>query len=386
MEDMSWSFLIVAGGSGRRLGGEPKQFRRLAGRELWRWSWSTAEALRREGEVCDIVLVVPAEYEEEVRRKTKDSEITVTTGGASRSESVVRGLLKCRGSHVLVHDGARPFISVELCRRLIKAAKETGGAVPLLPSSDSLKKIESGEISSANRENYFRTQTPQAFVREELLSVLASADGLPTDEASAWLAAGKPLAHITGDERNFKITTQYDWDIACALAGSSIEKRTGHGYDIHQLVDGRPLIVAGVRIDGVGYGLLGHSDADLVTHTVMDALLGAAGEPDIGTIFPASDDKWLNADSIKMLHTVLDLLASKGWKVDWVDVTLIAQKPRMGHMVPRFIEKMNHELGGDSTKRLFNIKVKSAEHCGSAGRGECMICHGVADISRIIPA
>ena len=385
MDAPRWSFLIAAGGSGRRLGGEPKQFRELLGKPLWRWSWAVAEELRRRGEIEDIVLVVPREYEAEIRRETEDIELTVTCGGATRSESVVKGLMKCSGSHVLVHDGARPFITPALCRRLMAAAAEGGGAIPLLPSVDSLKRIEDEKISCADRSLYFRTQTPQAFERKRLIRAIEEGGLEGTDEASVWLAAGERLAYVAGEERNFKVTTPFDWEMACALTERAIEKRTGHGYDIHQLVEGRPLIIAGIRLEGEKFGLLGHSDADLVTHTVMDALLGAAGEPDIGTLFPASDERWRGADSVTLLHSVLSLLSSKGWRVDWVDVTLNAQRPRMGHLVPRFIDKMNGELGGGEERRLFNMKIKSAESCGSAGRGECMICHGVATISRLIP-
>ncbi|WP_455599072.1 2-C-methyl-D-erythritol 2,4-cyclodiphosphate synthase [Cloacibacillus sp.] len=384
MDAPRWSFLIAAGGSGKRLGGEPKQFRELLGKPLWRWSWAAAEGLRRRGEIEDIVLVVPREYEAEIRRETEDIELTVTCGGATRSESVVKGLMKCSGSHVLVHDGARPFITPDLCRRLMAAA-EGCGTIPLLPSVDSLKKIEDEKISCADRSLYFRTQTPQAFERARLIRVIEEGGLEGTDEAAAWLAAGERLAYVMGEEKNFKVTTPFDWEMACALTERAIEKRTGHGYDIHQLVEGRPLVIAGIRLEGEKFGLLGHSDADLVTHTVMDALLGAAGEPDIGTLFPASDERWRGADSVTLLHSVLALLSSKGWRVEWVDVTLNAQRPRMGHLVPRFIEKMNGELGGGEEKRLFNMKIKSAENCGSAGRGECMICHGVATISRLLP-
>ena len=115
----------------------------------------------------------------------------------------------------------------------------------------------------------------------------------------------------------------------------------------------------------------------------MDALLGAAGEADIGTLFPASDEKWRGADSITLLRSVLALLASKGWRAEWVDATLIAQRPKLGALLPQFREKLNAELGGGGEHPRFNIKVKSAEECGSAGRGECMICHCVAEISRI---
>lgn len=386
----NWSFLITAGGSGSRLGGVPKQFRMLGGAPVWRWSFAAADKLRRMGRVRDIVMTVPRESLASLAGEAEKIGLTLVAGGCSRSESVIKGLRACRGPHVLVHDGARPFISERLCLKLMDAAAGEGtGAVPLLPSTDSLKFVKNGKITGiADRSLYFRTQTPQAFPLGELIEVMENSPGGGTDEASLWLAAGKKLVPVEGEEMNFKITSQFDWNTAQALArgGAEVERRTGHGYDIHQLAEGRRLIIAGVQVEGVSYGLLGHSDADLVAHTVMDALLGAAGEPDIGTLFPASDEKWRGADSMMLLREVLELLAAKGWRAEWVDVTLCAQKPKLGHLVPAFIESMNGALGGDCEKRIFNMKVKSAEHCGSAGRGECMICHGVATIVRALPA
>ena len=385
-----WSFLITAGGSGSRLGGVPKQFRMLGGAPVWRWSFAAADKLRRMGRVCDIVMTVPRESLAELAGEAKKLGLTLVEGGRSRSESVIKGLGACSGPHVLVHDGARPFISEGLCLRLMNAVEADGsGAVPLLPSTDSLKIVENGGITGvADRSLYFRTQTPQAFPLRELVEVMENSPQGGTDEASLWLAAGKKIVPVEGEEMNFKITSQFDWEAACALARGlrEAERRTGHGYDIHQLVEGRPLVIAGVKVEGVSYGLLGHSDADLVAHTVMDALLGAAGEPDIGTLFPASDEKWRGADSMELLRSVLELLAADGWRAEWVDVTLNSQRPKLGHLVPAFIENMNRALGGNGTKKIFNMKVKSAEHCGSAGRGECMICHGVATIARELPA
>lgn len=385
-----WSFLITAGGSGSRLGGVPKQFRMLGGAPVWRWSFAAADKLRRMGRVCDIVMTVPRESLAVLAGEAEKLGLTLVEGGRSRSESVIKGLGACRGPHVLVHDGARPFISEGLCLRLMDAVEADGsGAVPLIPSTDSLKIVENGGITGvADRSLYYRTQTPQAFPLRELVEVIENSPQGGTDEASLWLATGKKIVPVEGEEMNFKITSQFDWEAACALARGSreAERRTGHGYDIHQLVEGRPLIIAGVKVEGVSYGLLGHSDADLVAHTVMDALLGAAGEPDIGTLFPASDEKWRGADSMELLRSVLELLAADGWRAEWVDVTLNAQRPKLGHLVPAFIENMNRALGGNGTKKIFNMKVKSAEHCGSAGRGECMICHGVATIARELPA
>lgn len=378
-----WTFLITAAGTGSRIGGIPKQFRILGGKPVWRWSFDTAAKLRADGHIRDIVMTVPRERLDALADEADKLGLTLAAGGQTRSESVIRGLKACRGSHVLVHDGARPFISKALCLKLIGAASH-GGAVPLLPSVDSLKIVKAGVVTGdADRSLCFRTQTPQAFPAAELLDVMEHSPG-GTDEASLWLAAGKEIVPVEGEEANFKITSQFDWETANALAESrtEIERRTGHGYDIHQLIEGRSLIIAGVQVAGVSYGLLGHSDADIVAHTVMDALLGAAGEPDIGTLYPASDEKWRGADSMLLLRETVAMLSAKGWRTEWVDVTLNAQKPKLGPMVPLFIESMNRALGGGKDQRLFNMKVKSAEHCGSAGRGECMICHGVATIAR----
>ncbi len=381
MSSSSWSFLIAAAGSGSRLGGTPKQFRQLGGRPLWRWSYDTASRLRESGRIEDIVIVLPDGQLAEMLPVCAKLGMTAVRGGATRSGSVLNGLKACRGSYVLVHDGARPFISEALSVRLMEAAEESGAALPLLPCSDALKKTVGISLHSEDRNNYFRTQTPQAFRREELITIMREG-AASDDEASLWITSGREIAQVRGEEANFKITTQFDWDMACALAGGYTETRTGHGYDIHKLVSGRPLVIAGVKVDGSDVGLLGHSDADLVTHAVMDALLGAAGEPDIGTLFPANDLQWKDADSTVLLHKVLSILAAKGWKPDWVDATLNAQYPRLGHMIPRFKERLNSELGGSSETPVFNMKVKSAEECGSAGRGECMICHCVAVISR----
>lgn len=384
MTERSWSFLIVAGGSGSRLGGQPKQFRMLGGRPVWRWSALTAEELWRGGLISELVVVVPAERLDEIKAGISfGMPVIVAAGGSTRSESVMNGLKACSGSHVLVHDAARPFISSELCLLLMQEAERCGSAVPLLPATDSLKKISGADVVCVDRSEYYKTQTPQAFEKEPLIAAIEKYGFGGTDEAAAWLAAGHRLGHTPGAEANFKITTQFDWSVAAALASTAEERRVGHGFDVHRLVPGRRLVLAGVEIKGVPLGLLGHSDADLVTHTVMDALLGAAGEPDIGTIFPASDQQWKDADSTILLQKVVSLIRSKGWRIDWVDVTLEAQTPKLGHLVGEFRESLLRWLAEPDGAVNFNIKVKSGEGCGSVGRAECMVCHGVASLSRI---
>lgn len=378
-----WSFLIVAGGSGSRLGGEPKQFRMLGGIPVWQWSVRTAALLWRGGRVKELVIVVPSDYIDCVARAHDSGmPISVVEGGKTRTESVLNGLKNCSGSHVLVHDGARPFITENLCLALMETAEYDGSAVPAFGLCDSIRKSSKEGTTSANRADYIAVQTPQAFERHKLISVIEERKSEATDEATLWEQAGYSVSLVPGDRRNFKITDQFDWEAANALIETRKEIRTGHGYDVHQLVRGRKLILAGLEIENDGVGLLGHSDADIVTHTVMDAILGAAGEPDIGTLYPASDEKWKDAVSTELLKDVVMRVREKGWKIDWVDVTLEAQAPRLGHRISDFIENLLPIIQEADGTVNFNMKAKSGENCGSVGRGECMICHGVATLSR----
>ena len=383
MTDSEWTFIIVAGGSGSRIGGTPKQFRTLRGIPVWMWSVKTAEELFINKTISELVIVLPKDHIEDVSSRLNTLVPSkVIEGGRTRAESVINGLKKSCGSHVLIHDGARPFITASLCTKLIESAGAESGSIPVLPSVDSLKYISENTIKIADRTKYFRTQTTQAFPKIQLAEVLEEYGLQATDEATAWLNKGLELKTVEGEENNFKITTAYDWERAVTMAKPEKEYRTGHGYDIHQLVPGRKLILAGTRIENSPLGLLGHSDADIVIHTVMDAILGAAGEPDIGTLFPASDQKWKDADSTELLASVLKTVRAKGWRIEWVDVSLTAQTPRLGHMTEIFKKNMSSYLREECGEDNFNIKIKSGENCGTVGRSECMICHGVATLTR----
>ena len=383
MKRETWSFIIVAGGTGTRLGGIPKQFRLLDGRPVWKWSAKIAEELWKDGIVQELVIVVPDDYLTEMKGQC-DLKIPtrLAPGGATRSQSVMNGLKNSCGSHVLVHDAARPFITRELCLELIRNSEVHGSSVPLLGSSDSLKRLESGKLTCVDRKEYLRTQTPQAFEKSSLIDAIVSFGFEGTDEAEAWIASGRDIFITLGSESNFKITSQFDWEVASSITGGRKIQRTGHGFDIHQLVKGRKLILAGIEIENSELGLLGHSDADIVFHAVMDAILGAAGLPDIGTLFPASDPKWKDADSRELLKAVVSKVHSEGWNIDWVDITLQAQSPKLGHMIPIFISSVSSVTAENKPTSNFNMKVKSGEHCGSVGRNECMVCHGVATLSK----
>ena len=368
MREKSVSFVIVAGGSGIRMGGEKKQFMILGGRPLWKWSY---DILTHEI-VNEAILVIPQGSEINYVSESSAVPLKITYGGKERAESVMNGLKEARCDYVMVHDAARPFLSMNLIRSLIDATDESHGAVPVLPVSDALKKIDGDNISCVDRDGLYVTQTPQSFPREKLIKALC--DNLKAkDEAEAWLKNGHELRYVEGERLNFKVTWPEDMMISRALTEGIT--RTGTGYDIHRLVPERKLILGGIEIDS-RLGLLGHSDADLLTHSVMDSILGAAGLPDIGNIFPASDEKFRNADSIELLREVMSMVTAEGWYVDFVDAVVQAQVPRLNAY---------REAITASMKRFFefNVKFKSAEHIDDCGYGLSMSCWAVSTLRRV---
>jgi len=384
----SWSFILVAGGRGRRMGGEPKQFRLLGEKPLWLWSLEAAAGLWRAGKIHELVLVVPEESVRSVEATLRSAslECAVISGGAERTDSVRRGVQAARGEFVLVHDGARPFLSQDLCLRImaeVTSSPEPLGVIPLLPCTEALKEVcpeENLVRSCVDRTFLRRTQTPQGFPRKELLELLERASPR-FDEGELWQSEGKELRFLEGDSRNFKITYPEEMELARALLEGSKEMRTGHGFDVHPLVPGRPLVLGGVCIPS-SLGLGGHSDADLITHAVCDALLGAAGLPDLGNLFPASEERYSNIQSLLLLKEVLRLVKEGKWNISWVDITLHAQYPRLNSYRKEILSTLGEVLFPEGEEHRCNLKMKSGEACGSVGRGECMECYALATLER----
>ncbi len=366
MSEKAFSFVIAAGGSGSRMGNVRKQFLTLCGRPLWRWSADTAAKCPG---IREIVLIVPAGYDGEI---TAPYPVKIAHGGSERAISVLNGLREATSDYVLVHDAARPFGSAELFRALMAKTDETCGVVPVLPVSDALKRIDGGEISCVEREGLYITQTPQSFPREKLIDAVK---GCPfaKDEAEAWQNAGHTLRYVDGERLNYKVTQKEDMMTARALTEGLT--RTGLGYDVHRLVPERRLILGGVEIDSP-VGLLGHSDADLLTHAVMDAILGGTGLRDIGNLFPASDEQFKDADSMKLLAEVMRRVEAAGWRVEFVDAVVQAQIPRLN----KYLDAVLESLG-----RFFtvNVKFKSAETLDDAGAGLSMTCWACATLRRL---
>ncbi|MDR2174973.1 MAG: 2-C-methyl-D-erythritol 2,4-cyclodiphosphate synthase [Synergistaceae bacterium] len=415
-----FAFVIVAGGSGSRIGGLGKQFRALGGERKPAWRWSVDLALSaREWGVREIVLVLPrtggagAEGEGwgeflSCPLSSCPLPVRIAAGGATRSDSVRSGLEAAGCRYVMVHDAARPFASASLLRRLAEETTPEIGAVPVLPVAEALKRIDGTGVHAVDREGLYVTQTPQSFFRETLIRVLGSESGAAPvfrDEAEAWLAAGLELRCVEGERLNFKVTWPEDLKLASLLAaererGEAPERpgpgsikigeiRTGIGYDLHRLTPERRLVLGGVLVDSP-LGLLGHSDADVLAHAVADALLGAAGLPDIGNLFPASDGRYKDADSMELLREAAALVRKEQWKIVWVDAVIEAQVPRLNGFLPAVRAKVdavlnsgNPNSGSDSSGALcFNVKAKSPEKTGDPGAARAMVCRAVATLRR----
>jgi 2-C-methyl-D-erythritol 2,4-cyclodiphosphate synthase/2-C-methyl-D-erythritol 4-phosphate cytidylyltransferase len=304
-------------------------------------------------------------------------------GGAQRSESVRAGLGETTAADeiVLVHDAVRPFVARELIARVIGAAVEAGAALPALPVKETVKVVEDGlVVSTPARESLWGAQTPQAFRRDVLLRAHAmKAAALATDDAMLVEALGVPVRVVAGDETNLKLTTPAD----LAWAKQHIEEsglskvglRVGQGYDVHRLVEGRKLILGGIEIP-FHLGLLGHSDADVLTHAIIDALAGAIGEGDIGRLFPDDDAAYKDISSLVLLEHVRVILRERGAEIVNIDAVVMAQRPKLAP----HIEAMRAALADVLKIELeaISLKATTTEQLGFVGREEGLAAQAVA--------
>jgi 2-C-methyl-D-erythritol 4-phosphate cytidylyltransferase/2-C-methyl-D-erythritol 2,4-cyclodiphosphate synthase len=266
--------------------------------------------------------------------------------------------------------------------RVVQATLRYGAAIPVLPVSDTIKEISSSGtvLNTPDRGKLSAAQTPQGARTDWLMEALeGSRSGSMTDEAAALEAAGRTVHIVDGEQENLKITTQEDLAILRRRLGEDDGMRIGSGYDVHRFGGERPLVLAGVRFPGET-GLLGHSDADVVLHAVMDALLGAAGLGDIGQQFPPTDPAYKDADSRLLTRTVVERISGAGFKVANVDITLLAERPRIG---PR-LEEMKTALAAllELESSCIGLKATTLEGMGALGRAEGIACQAVALLAR----
>jgi 2-C-methyl-D-erythritol 4-phosphate cytidylyltransferase / 2-C-methyl-D-erythritol 2,4-cyclodiphosphate synthase len=370
--------VIVAAGQGLRAGQSvPKQFANWRGKPVVRHS---AEALDQ-ASIAPIMVAIPANAEEISGTALAGVHgVRFVEGGATRQLSV-RAALEAMEVEapdmVLIHDAARPDLPNLVIDRLVAALAVHAGAIPVLPVVDSLTEDAEGLMGEpAVRERLRRVQTPQAFRFREILAAHRAWTGEAQagDDAQVARAAGLAVALVEGDERLSKLTFASDFaPVRPAL-------RVGTGYDVHRLADGEELWLCGVRIDHPR-GLAGHSDADVALHALVDALLGALGQGDIGSHFPPSDPQWRGASSDRFLRHAVGLAAAAGYAINNVDVTIICEAPRIGPyrdaMRARLAELLQTDLANVS------VKATTTERLGFTGRSEGIAAQAAATLVQI---
>ena len=388
--------IVAAGGRGERLGAsQPKQMLVVGGRSILERS---VQLLVAHPAVDEVVVALPPDLAAQppawLTRPGK--AVRVVPGGPRRQDSVAQAFaaISAQTDIVVIHDAARPFASASLVSRAIEAAVETGAALAALPARDTVKRAAMGPAEATTgpaeagpyvletlpRDTIHLAQTPQAFRRDVLAAALAygSREAIDaTDEATLAERAGHRVRLIEGEMTNIKITTQEDLAMAEVLArpAGQVAGRAGIGYDIHRLVEGRPLILGGVTIP-FERGLIGYSDADALCHAITEAILGAAAAGDIGRHFPNSDPQWKDASSIDLLRRAAAVVAQCGLRVENVDASILAERPRLAPFVDEMRANVAAALGVEVGR--VSVKGKSNEGVGEIGRGEAIAVHATA--------
>jgi 2-C-methyl-D-erythritol 4-phosphate cytidylyltransferase/2-C-methyl-D-erythritol 2,4-cyclodiphosphate synthase len=378
--------VVVAAGRGLRAGGDlPKQYRQLFGEPVIRASLAVLARHR------EISVVQPVTHRDDVRNYQQAIEgldlLPPIEGGASRQASVRAGLealAKLGPELVLVHDAARPFVSDVLITRAIVAARASGAAVPVIAVPDTVKMVDpDGAVTGTlDRASLRIAQTPQAFRFPPLLDAhrRATAAGREdfTDDAALAEWAGLKVTTFEGERDNVKLTTDGDFARAEAARLAALsDVRTGFGFDVHQFGAGDHVMLGGVRISHQR-GVSGHSDADVVLHALVDAILGALAEGDIGVHFPPSDPRWRGASSDRFLAFAVERVRARRGRIAHLDVTVVCEMPRIGPHRDAIRARIA-EIAGVPIERV-GIKATTSEQMGSLGRGEGMAAFANATV------
>ena len=383
--------IIAAGGAGLRMGtSTPKQFSELLGVPIL---IHTIRAFRKVPAIGAIIVVAPAEHRERTQSLLAAYQLTenctVVNGGKLRQDSVRIGLAQVADDSALVavHDGARPLIAPEDIQRCLEAAATHGAAIMAVPVKDTLKAVAADATirHTVERESLWQAQTPQVVRTTLLKEAFAKADRdsfIGTDEASLLEHGGWQVSVVQGSETNLKITRPDDLLMAEAILMQKQpppEIRIGHGFDAHRLVAGRPLVLGGKEVPHE-LGLLGHSDADVLTHALCDAILGAIGAGDIGRHFPDSDPQYKGISSIKLLAQVIGLAAANNFRLHNADITVVAERPKLAPHFPAMQKILAETCLVDPT--AINLKASTTEKMGYTGREEGISAHAVVLMAR----
>ncbi len=363
---------MAAAGGGVRFGAAGgKQFVKIQGISLLE---RTLRALEGCAGLGGLVVVVPADRVAGIGERPG---LRAVAGGERRVDSVRAGFaaLPDDCDLVLVHDGVRPGVTSDLVGRVAAAAQSLGACVPVLEIQDTVKEVggDGRVVRTLERGTLRRVQTPQGFRREVLQQAYAWADrnGSPdfSDEAALVEASGQAVFTVAGEEENVKVTLPGD-----LIRLGLLVPRVGHGYDAHRLEPGRKLVLGGVEIEH-DRGLSGHSDGDAALHALCDALLGAAGLPDIGHQFPDTDPKYQGAFSLGLLRQVVSKVRQAGWRPSSADLTLVAERPRLSGHLPKMAGKISQVLGVHP--EAVGLKATTEEGLGFTGQKQGIAAHAM---------
>lgn len=375
--------VMLAGGSGTRMNASVnKTLLPLCGKSVIRRSVEAFAGLTDE-----MTVVCHPDAKEDLIREVSAAALSFpvrfVTGGDTRQQSVLNGLRAFdfgENDVVLVHDAARCLVSPEVIGNVIRSVKECGSGVPGVPASSTYKLCdERGFVElTPDRSRLFEVQTPQGFFARDLLaaSLRASEEGwLGTDDAMLMEHYGHAVRIVPGSKANLKLTTPEDLLTAgLLLKGGRSSVRVGMGYDVHRLVEGRRLVLCGVEIPW-SLGLLGHSDADVALHALMDAMLGACSLGDIGRHFPDTDDRFKGISSLLLLKETDRLMKEAGFSLVNADITIVAQKPKLLPYIPQMVRTVAEALGKEDA--AVNIKATTTEKLGFEGREEGISAYAV---------
>lgn len=378
-----WYAIILAGGSGSRMGADRNKVLLSLQNEP-----VITRSVKAFSSLVDGVVLVSRKDDIPAMQAAMDAaslSATIVAGGESRQASVWNGLLALPESctHVLIHDGARCMVDEGTIRRCMASVEAHGTGVAAIPAIDTIKQVDADELvlSTPDRSTLRAVQTPQGFavdlIRQAHLAAQADAF-LGTDDASLVERLGVPVRLTLGDRRNIKLTTPEDMKMAESFLPDDFPAlRVGQGYDVHRLVEGRDLILCGVNVPHA-LGLLGHSDADVALHALMDAMLGAMAMGDIGKHFPDTDERYRGISSMKLLEHVVELLEAHHARVTNCDVTIIAQKPKLLPFIPQMRDNIASALHLPVDR--VNVKATTTERLSFEGREEGISAQAVCMI------
>lgn len=381
--------IILSGGLGKRFSKKlPKQFFKINGRTILEINLEKFVKFKL---FSKIVVITDQKYlkkTKELCKKFSRNLFDVEIGGKTRQLSSKNGcesLVKYNPRVVLIHDVARPFFDKTLLQNLIKNTKHDQGCIPVLKVQDSLTKIsKTNQMEIVERENMYYIQTPQSFPFRKILEAHKKANKIDwTDDSSLALSNNLKIKFIDGLKENIKITTSDDLKVVNHLDKSMNKKyitRVGFGYDVHKFIEGTHIILCGIKIP-FKKKLEGHSDADVGLHTIVDAILGAISQGDIGRHFPPTDKKWKNASSLIFLNKAKDLLLFEKAKIINIDLTFICEEPKIWNYYQKMVSFLSKQL--EINKNQINIKATTTEKLGFLGRKEGIAAQASVTVSKL---